>query len=183
MEILSTPLPDLYVVNTAYHNESRGGFARLFCDKELSVLLGERKIVQINHSVSKLKGSIRGLHFQHPPAAEMKIVRCLKGRVFDVAIDLRKNSSTFLKWHAEILSAENAKAFVIPEGFAHGFQVLDSNSELLYLHTAHYQPQYEDGLGFDDPFIGIRWALPVTEVSDKDRCYSFLNESFIGIPL
>ncbi len=183
MDIISTVLPDLYVVHTSYNNDSRGGFARLFCDHELSGLLGERKIVQINHSMTTTKGTIRGLHFQHSPAEEMKIVRCLKGKVFDVAVDLRAGSKTFLKWHAEILSADNAKAFVIPEGFAHGFQTLESDTEILYLDTAHYQPELEAGLRHNDPFIGIKWALPATELSDKDRTHAFINESFLGVTL
>jgi len=183
MDISSTTLPDLYVINSHYHGDNRGAFARLFCDHELSALLGERKIVQINHSITTIKGTIRGLHFQHAPAAEMKIIRCLKGRVFDVAVDLRAGSKTFLKWHGEKLDADNAKAFVIPEGFAHGFQTLEPDTELLYLHTSHYQPELERGLRYDDPCIAIEWPLPVTELSNKDREQSFINEAFLGVTL
>jgi len=183
MEINETPISDLFIVNTEYHHDNRGSFARFFCEEELSRLIGDRQIVQINHSINKSKGSIRGLHFQHPPAQEMKIIRCLKGRVFDVSVDLRAGSKTFLKWHAEILSAENAKAMVISEGFAHGFQTLDMNSELLYLHTAHYQPEFEDGLKFDDPLIKISWPLPSSQISDKDNAYAFLKDDFVGLSL
>jgi dTDP-4-dehydrorhamnose 3,5-epimerase len=114
--------------------DERGFFTRLFCHNELGELIGARQIVQINQSSTRTVGAVRGLHYQHGPSAEMKLVRCIKGKVWDVAVDLRAGSPTFLYWHAEELSAENAHMMVIPEGFAHGFQVLEEDSELLYLH-------------------------------------------------
>ncbi|WDN90096.1 dTDP-4-dehydrorhamnose 3,5-epimerase [Desulfosarcina sp. BuS5] len=123
------------------------------------------------------------MHFQRPPMAEIKMVRCICGSVFDVIIDLRKGSPSFLKWHGEILSSENMKMMYIPEGFAHRFQTLQPNSELLYLHTEFYSPEHEDGVCYNDPKIGIKWPLEVTEISDKDKSYPFLTQDFGGIQL
>ncbi len=113
----------------------------------------------------------------------MKLIRCLRGRVFDVAVDLRQNSPTFLQWHAEELSGENQRMIVIPEGFAHGFQVLEVDSELLYLHTAMYQKSSEGAVRYDDPMISVQWPLPVTDVSERDQNHTPLSPSFSGVPL
>jgi dTDP-4-dehydrorhamnose 3,5-epimerase len=144
-------------------------------------VVGRRPIVQINHSCTTRVGAIRGLHFQYPPHAEMKLVRCLRGRVWDVAVDLRTGSPTFLRWHAEELSPRNARMLVIPEGCAHGFQVLDPDSELLYLHTASYAPPFDGGVRFDDPRLDIDWPLPLTDLSERDRCHAFLKADFSGL--
>jgi dTDP-4-dehydrorhamnose 3,5-epimerase len=164
----ATELPGVYVVETSTISDSRGNFARLFCDRALEQILGGRRIVQINHSLTRSVGAVRGLHFQHPPHAEMKLVRCLRGRVWDVALDTQPDSPTYLRWSATELSAENRRMLVIPEGFAHGFQVLEADSELLYLHTAHYQPDAEDGIRYDDPLANIPWPLPIRDVSPRD---------------
>ncbi len=181
MTLLDTPISDLILVETIPNADSRGSFSRLYCEREMSSLLGGRRIVQINHSHTTTVGSVRGLHFQHHPHAEMKLVRCLKGRVWDVVVDLRSDSSTFLSWHAEELSSSNSRMIVIPEGFAHGFQVLESGSELLYLHTAFYTPRVEDGLKFDDPRLAIRWPLPVTDISKRDASHPLIDVNFRGI--
>mgnify|MGYP006303738237 CR=1 FL=1 len=123
------------------------------------------------------------MHFQYPPYAEMKIVYCLKGQIFDVAVDVRRDSSTYLKWHAETLSPENHKALVIPEGFAHGFQTLTPECEMLYLHTCEYNPQAEGGVNPNDPALGIDWPLPFSEISQKDLDRTFINDEFKGIAL
>lgn len=183
MKIHSTLLEGLSVVETTPHMDSRGQFARLFCDSELGILMGSRKIVQINHSRTTVVGAVRGMHFQLPPHAEMKMVRCLKGRVWDVALDLRRGSHTFLRWHAEELSALNNKMLVIPEGFAHGFQVLEPESELLYLHTASFTPEAEGGVKFDDPMFGIAWPLTPTDISARDTSHKNFDEKFKGIAL
>lgn len=183
MKICPTPIPGLSVVETSPHIDSRGAFARLFCEHELSELIGARRIVQINHSRTAAVGAIRGMHFQHPPHAEMKLIRCLRGRVLDVAVDLRTNSPTFLQWHAEELTPVNARMMVIPEGFAHGFQVLDSESELLYLHTAFYTPSAEGGLRHDDPRLGITWPQPVTDLSQRDANHPPIGVDFNGITI
>ncbi len=183
MRLLKTPIADLMVAETDYIGDHRGAFARLFCAAELAMALGERRIVQINHSRTSQPGAIRGMHFQHAPAAEMKMVRCLKGRVFDVAVDLRAASATFLQWYAVELSEDNARMLVIPEGFAHGFQVLEPESELLYLHTAFYTPALEGGVRYDDPQLSIDWPLSITDISARDQAHTLINDEFSGVQL
>lgn len=181
MKIHTTPLAGLSVVEITPHVDNRGQFARLFCEDELSSLMESRKIVQINHSRTKEVGAVRGMHYQLPPHSEMKLVRCLKGRVWDVALDLRPDSHSFLKWHAEELSAVNNRMMLIPEGFAHGFQVLEPDSELLYLHTASYAPEAEGGVKFDDPKFGIAWPLIPTDLSVRDASHMYIDNKFKGI--
>jgi dTDP-4-dehydrorhamnose 3,5-epimerase len=183
MQIFDTLLNDLKVVETAPIVDSRGAFSRLYCEDELKAVIGERRILQINHSRTDIIGAVRGLHYQFSPHAEMKLVRCLKGRVWDIAVDLRCDSPTFLHWHAEELTSANARMMVIPEGFAHGFQVLDPSSELLYLHTANYAPSAEGGLRHDDPRIGIRWPLTVTDLSQRDATHPLIKTNFSGVVL
>lgn len=183
MEISETKLEGVFVISNSVIGDSRGSFSRLFCNREFAPLMGKRKIVQINHSFTKVIGALRGLHFQNPPNAEMKFVRCLKGKVFDVALDLRKESPTFLQWHAEILSPERNNVIIIPEGFAHGFQVLEEDSELLYLHTAHYEKKAEAGIRFDDPAHCINWPLPVADISERDKNHPFIEKNWRGILL
>lgn len=142
---------------------------------------GGRPILQINHSLTHLPGSVRGLHFQHPPKAEAKWVRCLRGRVWDVAVDLRRGSPTFLAWHAVELDSGRMNALFVPEGCAHGFQVLEPDSEMLYLHTAPYTPGLEGAARWDDPRLAIAWPLAVVDVSDRDRSHPFLDMTFEGI--
>jgi len=162
--------------------EHRGQFTRIFCESELSKNIGhDKEIVQINHSVNIKKGALRGMHFQYPPKSEIKIVSCIKGAVFDVIIDLRKRSSTFLNWHGETLTQENQKMLYIPEGFAHGFQVLDLDSELLYFHTEFYNPDCEGNIHYNDPVINISWPLKISEISEKDKNHPLLNNDFSGI--
>jgi dTDP-4-dehydrorhamnose 3,5-epimerase len=181
MKINSTKLKDVYVVDAEPREDSRGSFARWFGTKELAAIIGSRPIVQVNHSINKKTASIRGMHFQKEPHAEVKFVRCIKGKVWDVALDLRAGSKTFLQYHAEELSAENNKMLVIPEGCAHGFQVLQPGSELLYLHTGSYEPSSEGGVNYADPKAAIQWPLPVGEISDRDAKYPFLSDDFQGL--
>jgi len=183
MNIVETPLKGVHVVESPTFADERGLFFRAFCDSELAPLLGERRIVQINLSRTKAVGAVRGLHFQRPPHAEMKLIRCLKGRVWDVAVDLRPASPTFLKWHAEELTPANARMMVIPEGCAHGFQVLEQESELLYLHTAPYVPESQGGLFCRDARLGIRWPIPVTGLSERDRRHPPIAPDFQGVPV
>lgn len=175
MKISSTPIADLVVVDTTPFVDHRGEFSRHFCVQELAPILGERHIVQINHSVTRTVGALRGLHFQRPPHAEMKLVRCLRGRIRDVAVDLRPGSPTYLRWHAEELSAANRRMLAIPEGFAHGFQALEPDSEILYLVTAPYNPGSEGGLRHDDPAVAITWPIPVTDISARDQAWPSLD--------
>jgi len=181
MDINLTAIPGVLVIETNTHEDVRGSFMRLFCQQELSGILCARSIIQINKSVTIQKGTIRGLHFQYSPYAEMKLVRCLKGKIFDVAVDLRKDSRTFLQWHSEILTPENNKMMAIPEGFAHGFQTLDHDSEVLYLHTAEYQTEFEGGVLFDDPQLNIQWPMVCIDISNRDRQHSLLDAHFTGL--
>jgi dTDP-4-dehydrorhamnose 3,5-epimerase len=181
MKFKQTLLQDSVIIEPEPFSDNRGMFFRVFCQHELQSILYGKNIVQINHSLTRQKGAIRGMHFQHPPKAEIKMVKCLRGSVFDVIIDLRHNSTTLLQWHGEILSAENMKMMYIPEGYAHGFQTLEENCELLYLHTEFYSPEHEGGVRYIDPKIGIKWPLEVTEISDKDGGYPLLTQDFGGI--
>jgi dTDP-4-dehydrorhamnose 3,5-epimerase len=121
------------------------------------------------------------MHFQYPPHAETKFISCNKGRVWDVAVDLRLGSPTFLQWHAEELSSQNRRMLIIPEGCAHGFQALDPDSELLYFHTNFYTPESEGGVLYDDPQLGITWPLPITNLSTRDQEYPLISKDFNGI--
>lgn len=175
----TTDIPDLLTYTRTPHRDNRGLFERLFCADELREI--GFSLHQINHSITVQKGSIRGMHYQRPPFCETKIVTCLAGSVLDVAIDLRRGSETFLQWHAEVLSPENAISMVIPKGFAHGFQTLEEGCELIYLHDTPYTAEAEGNINPLDQRTGIEWALPVTGISDRDRNAPFLTDDFDGI--
>jgi len=174
MKLEQTKINGVFTIHSNPFKDDRGFFNRIFCQKELEAIRPDIVIAQINHSMTKTKGTIRGMHFQHPPHAEMKIIRCVKGSIFDVAVDLRKDSPTYLQWHGEILSAENMKALVVPEGCAHGFQSLEDDIEMVYMSTAPFCKEADSGIRFDDPKVGIEWALPVSVISEKDRCWESL---------
>ena len=181
MNIRMTPIEGAVVVENQPHTDHRGAFSRLFCERTLAKVIGERHIVQINHSRTSAVGAVRGMHFQHAPHAEMKMVRFIRGRVWDVLDDLRAGSPTFLKWHAEELCPEASRMLVIPEGCAHGFQVLEAESELLYLHTAFYSPAAEGAICYNDPQLTISWPLPVTDLSERDKNHALLSNDFAGL--
>ena len=128
-------------------------------------------------------GTLRGLHYQYQPNSEMKVVTCLKGKIWDVAVDLRRNSKTFLEWHAEILSEENQLSLSIPKGFAHGFQTLTPDVEVLYFHSAPYDANTEAGLRYNDPALNIRWPMEITAISKRDLGHPFLDREFKGVEL
>lgn len=183
MKFHSTALAGLYEIETAPVADERGRFVRLFCAEAFAALRPGLRFMQVNLSRTHCRGTVRGMHFQYPPAAEAKLIRCLRGAVFDVAVDLRAASPSFLRWHATELSETNEREFFIPEGFAHGFQALTDGVELHYLHTASWQKPYEGGVRFDDPALAIPWPLPIGLVSDKDRAYAPIGEDFGGIQL
>lgn len=183
MNLTPTKLAGAWVLEYVPIQDNRGAFTRLFCKRELETILGTKQIVQINHSMTRSVGAVRGLHYQHPPNAEIKIVRCVKGRVFDVAVDLRQGSPTFLEWTAVELSPANNRAFVIPEGCAHGFQVLEEDSQLLYMHTEFYNKHAEGALRFNDPRVNVNWPLAPTDLSERDLNHQNLTENFKGIIL
>lgn len=177
------PIAGAAIAETKPHADHRGFFGRFFCREELGLVFGKREIVNVNFSTTSKAGSIRGLHFQHPPKAEMKLVRCLRGAVFDVIVDLRAGSPTFLQWHGEILSAENLRMMILPEGVAHGFQTMENDTEMLYLHTEFFSPAHDSGVRYDDPRIGIDWPLPVAQLSDKDTNFPLMTEDFKGLQI
>ena len=183
LTIHKTPMNGLYVVETEPFVDHRGAFARWFCEEELEGVIGARRVKNVNFSRTAKAGSIRGMHFQRPPHAEMKMVRCIKGKVFDVAIDLRKNSETYLKWYGVELSETNMKLFVIPEGFAHGFQTLEDNVEMLYLHTEFYNKSSEGAIRYNDPSVSIQWPKVITGVSEKDASHPYIDDKFSGVVL
>jgi dTDP-4-dehydrorhamnose 3,5-epimerase len=179
----STPLVGLYVIEPQPLQDARGSFERLFCQQEFQAMGLMKPIVQINHSFTRQKGAIRGMHFQYPPQIETKIVRCLRGAIFDVAVDIRASSPTFLHWHGEMLTSANGKMLYLPDGFAHGFQTLEDDVELLYLHTALYDAGSEGGLSFRDPQLDICWPLAPTDISERDQRHALIGEQFQGIVL
>tara|TARA_B100000674_G_C37815700_1_gene903298 strand:- start:181 stop:744 length:564 start_codon:yes stop_codon:yes gene_type:complete len=178
-----TPLKNLQIIKNQVVTDKRGFLSRLFCQGAMSNILKEKRICQINKTLTIKKGTVRGLHFQYPPYAETKIISCLKGKVWDVAVDLRKNSPTFLNYHAELLEEDNHKSFLIPEGFAHGFQALSSECEMLYLHTADYKKDFEGAINITDPRVGINWPEKISEISDRDSNHPMLSEDFNGIEI
>lgn len=183
MNFVKVPLAGAYVIELEPFLDERGLFARTFCQEEFATIGFHKQIVQINHSVTRQKGAIRGMHYQLPPACEIKIIRCVHGEVFDVMVDIRAGSPTFMRWYDVKLSKDNFRMVYIPEGFAHGFQSLTDNAELIYLSSAFYSPEYERGLRFDDPALAIKWPLPVSVISPKDQSCLFTDRNFKGIEI
>ena len=176
-----TPLEGLWVVKRNPVEDKRGFFCRFFCAEEFRAAGLTKPISQINHTYTAKKGTIRGLHFQYPPHADSKIVSCLRGDVYDVAVDIRKASPTFLQWHGEILSAANQRSMLIPEGFSHGFQTLTNDCELIYLHSVPFNDHSEGALNITDPKIGIAWPIPIEDISDRDLHHPLITENFKGV--
>lgn len=181
--VTDLPLAGLKLIQRQPIGDHRGSLTRMFCAQELAAVGWVKPISQINYTYTAEQGTVRGLHFQRKPHAEMKLVSCLRGEVWDVAVDLREGSSTFLRWHAERLSADNGCALLIPEGFAHGFQALTSDAEVLYFVSAPYTPKAEDGLRPDDPTLSIYWPIKITEISLRDRGHTLISNSFKGVLL
>jgi dTDP-4-dehydrorhamnose 3,5-epimerase len=180
-EIHETSVEGLKIIQRKPVGDHRGYLERLFCAEEFESLIHGKSIVQINRSLTSRCGVVRGMHFQNPPHTEIKAVTCLRGEIFDVAVDLRRGSPTFLAWHAEILSAGNHKTMLIPEGFAHGFQTLTADCELLYFHTAAWWADAEAGVNAQDPRVNIHWPKPVTEMSPRDAAHPLLTATFEGV--
>lgn len=178
-----TEIAGVYVIELEPFQDERGFFSRIFCEKEFEQAGLVSDFVQINHSTSRYKGTIRGLHFQLPPHSEVKVLRCVRGSLYDVIVDLRKNSLTFLKHFRIELSESNNRMLYIPTGFAHGFQTLSDNTSLIYFHSDFYYPSAEKGLKYDDPRLDIEWPLPVSEISKKDQGHKFLSQDYQGIEI
>ena len=168
------PLQGAWRIDLEKNEDSRGFFARLFCADEFKAHGLSAQWVQCNMSLSAKAGTVRGMHFQRPPVAENKTLRCLRGGVYDVIVDLRAGSPSFGKWASLELSAENRAMVYIPKGFAHGFQTLEDNTELLYFHSERYSKAHEGGVRFDDPDLAIPWPLIPTDISDRDQSHPSL---------
>ena len=176
-EVCITSIDGVFELVSQAFVDDRGAFLNAFRSQELSFMKawGDREIKQVNVSRSVSVGTIRGLHLQAEPHGEAKLVRCLRGRVWDVAVDLRQDSDTYGLWHSVELSPEKGNALLIPEGCGHGFQVLEHGSELLYLHSGAWVQQAETGVLWDDPQLAVAWPLPPTELSKRDRSLPLLR--------
>ena len=181
MIFTETLLKGSYTIELNTFADDRGWFARTYCKNEFAAIGHTKEWVQLNHSFTKYKGAIRGMHFQLQPFKEIKLVRCIAGSVYDVIVDLRKDSATFLKSVGVELSAQNKKMIYIPEGFAHGFQALSEDCELIYHHSEFYTPGAEGGIKYNDPKINIDWPMPVTNISERDTKHPLLDDNFKGI--
>ncbi len=179
--VTDLPLVGLKLVERQSLGDSRGFLSRLFCAEELASAGWQKPIAQINQTFTAKRGTVRGMHFQLPPHAEMKLVSCLHGRVWDVAVDLRRGSETLLHWHAEELSADNQRALLVPEGFAHGFQALTDEVELLYCHSAAFCDEAQGGLNLRDRKLAIEWPLEIVELSDRDAHHPMIDQDFEGL--
>lgn len=183
ISVRELPLRGLKLLERRSIGDARGWLQRYFCAEELAEVGMHKPLAQINLTFTQRAGTVRGMHFQYPPAAEIKIISCLRGKVFDVAVDVRRGSPTFLQWHAEILAPEAMNSLLIPEGFAHGFQALSDECEMLYFHTATYQAEYESGLHPLDPTLAISWPLANSELSERDNGHPLLTAQFTGVDL
>ena len=183
MKLTETKLSGVYIVEPSPFDDHRGWFARTYCKKEFKSIGFEKEFVQFNHSFNKLKGTLRGLHFQRPPFAETKYIRCVGGSIFDVAVDIRKGSPTYLQYVGVELSEKNKLGLLVPEGFAHGFQTLEDNTAVIYHATNFYSPNAEGGLHFNDSLIKIAWKLPVVNISDKDKSQPIIDNNFSAVEI
>ncbi|CAN5882301.1 dTDP-4-dehydrorhamnose 3,5-epimerase [soil metagenome] len=179
--VIDTPLPGLRMIERHRLVDARGFFSRFFCAEALAAAGFDRSIAQINHTRTHRRGSVRGLHFQYPPHAETKLVSCLSGEIFDVVVDLRRDSSTFLQWHAEVLSDYNGRSLLIPQGFAHGFQTLSDEAVLIYLHSAPFEATAQGALNVRDPALAIDWPLPFADISERDANHPLIGVDFTGL--
>jgi dTDP-4-dehydrorhamnose 3,5-epimerase len=177
MELIKTEIKDLYIIETKVFEDNRGWFTESYSAKKFKNNGLDIEFIQDNHSLSKEKGVLRGLHFQLSPKAQTKLVRCTSGSIYDVAVDLREGSPTYKKWFGVELSAENKKQFLIPKGFAHGFLTLSNNAEVQYKVDEYYAPEYDRSIRFDDPKINVDWGIKDPILSEKDQKASLLKNS------
>jgi dTDP-4-dehydrorhamnose 3,5-epimerase len=169
-------LSGVFVIELQKHEDERGFFARSWCRREFEAHGLDPRMAQCNVSFNKVKGTLRGMHYQAAPCAEAKLVRCTRGAIYDVIIDLRRESVTYKQHVSEVLSSNNYKALFVPEGFAHGFQTLEDNSEVFYQMSAFYSPEHQRGLRYNDPAFRINWPVDATVISDRDRNYEDFKE-------
>jgi len=174
------PFDGLTIIEREVRGDERGSFERFFCHDSLAQLTRGKKIHQINRSFTAKKGTVRGLHFQYPPSAENKIVTCVRGEIWDIAVDLRRHSKTFLRHHPVVLSAQIPRSYFIPEGFAHGFQTLTDDCEIIYVHTANYDAENEGALNALDPALAIKWPQAISTISKRDKSHALIADNFTG---
>lgn len=178
-----TEIAGLTVLTRSRFGDERGFLSRLFCAEELPDLGWPGTVMQINETVTRFAGTVRGMHFQHAPFVECKLVTCVQGSILDVAVDLRRGSPTFLQHVAVELSEDNARSLLIPAGFAHGFQALSDNVRMIYAHSAPFRPEAEGGLHAQDPLLNIAWPRPVDNLSVRDQNHPLLAQDFEGLIL
>jgi dTDP-4-dehydrorhamnose 3,5-epimerase len=174
MRFVQSKLPDAWLIEPEPIGDERGYFMRSFCARAFAERGLETRFVQHSQSYSARKGTLRGMHFQTAPHAEVKVVSCFAGAIYDVIVDLRPGSPTYRKWQAFELTAENQRQLYIPAGFAHGFQTLTEGAGVSYLISNFYEPSASTGVSYDDPVLGIRWPLPVAAISDRDKAWALL---------
>ncbi|GAB1542614.1 dTDP-4-dehydrorhamnose 3,5-epimerase [Scytonema sp. NUACC21] len=180
MIFTETELKGAYIIDLDQKHDHRGFFARTFCAQEFEAHGLKPTVAQCNLSFNYKKGTLRGMHYQLPPAAETKLIRCISGAIYDVIIDMRPESPTFLQHIGVELSAENRRALYVPEMFAHGYQALTDGAEVVYQVGEFYTPGYERGLRHDDPFFNIQWPIEVTEISEKDKNWPLMTMMPVG---
>jgi len=176
MRFTETPLKGAYLIDLEKRGDERGFFARFYCEQEFEEHGLAKKFVQINNSLSAQRGTLRGMHYQLPPSGEVKVVRCVRGSLFDAIVDLRPRSPTYLRWFGAELTAENRTMMYVPAGFAHGFLTTSDDAEALYLVSSFYAPTEERGLRYNDPALGIKWPFAPTVVSAKDAAHPDFSE-------
>jgi dTDP-4-dehydrorhamnose 3,5-epimerase len=174
MKLESTTIDGVSLLHRKIHQDERGTFTRLYADDELAAIGHPTKAMHINTSTSVSAGTLRGIHFQYPPYSETKVVSCVSGAIWDVAVDLRPDSETRFQWFGETLTPKNGTSLIIPEGFGHAFITLEPNSTVVYIVSAPYAIEYESGARFDDPIIGINWPLEPVVMSEKDKTWEML---------
>lgn len=178
-----TPIEGLFILERKKRGDERGFFERIYCGEELATCGWTGGIAQVNHSFTAERGTCRGLHYQLPPFDDYKLVSCLRGAVWDVVLDLRHGSPSFLQHFSIELSEQNATGLLIPPGCAHGFQTLSESVDLLYCHSKRYAPDYEAGVHALDTRLSIAWPLPVSRLSPRDAAFAFLSDDFQGVQI
>jgi dTDP-4-dehydrorhamnose 3,5-epimerase len=181
MNFIPLPLQGAFIVEPEVYQDERGSFYRFYCADEFREIGIETAWVQLNHSFTRTKGTLRGMHYQIAPYTEVKMVKCISGKVLDVIIDLRRKSASFLHWTGVEISADNKRMIYIPEGFAHGFQTLTDNCEMIYHHSRVYEKDAEGAVRWNDPKINIIWPMTPVHVSERDQNHPWVTEGFLGV--
>ena len=183
LDIKTTKLNGIFIINSNSYKDDRGEFIRLFCEDELKDIFQPYNIKQVNYSKTYKKGSVRGLHFQYEPDCEIKIIKCIKGKILDIVVDIRQDSPTFLQTFLVELSEEKNNMIYISKGFAHGFQTLEDDTQLIYFHSNIYNPNNESALNIQDPKLNIKLPLDIIDISERDKEHLFLDNNFKGIKI